>query len=166
MNLIYITALKYLAPVVLIAGILWAAHDHGVKSERARWEAKAYQATITAHETAAKFTSGVLVAHSETEQNAQTKIDQHNDSVVIADNSSDRLRDEIDTYIKRSENSSAAFAEYRKATEARLRVLAHMHDLSDQLAGIYAEQADASRIAGDACVAAYESLKTEIESNL
>jgi hypothetical protein len=160
----YLTALKYLAPVVLISGILWAAHDHGVKSERARWEAKAYQATITAHETASKFTSGVLSAHQETEQNAQTKIDSHNDSTVIAGNASDRLRDEIDTYIQRSADSSAAFAEYRKATEARLRVLAHMHDLSDRLAGIYAEQADKSRIAGDSCVAAYESLKIEIES--
>lgn len=164
MNLMYLTALKYLAPVVLIAAGLLAVHDHGVKSERARWEARAYQATIQAHETAAKFTSGVLVAHQETEKNAQTKIDQHNDSVVIADNTSDRLRDEIDTYIKRSEDNRATFAEYRAATEKRLRVLANMHNLSDRLAGIYAEQADASRIAGDACVASYESLKLEIES--
>lgn len=166
MNLIYLTALKYLAPVVLIAGILWAAHDHGVRSERARWEARAYQATIQAHETAAKFTSGVLAAHSETEKNAQTKIDQHNDSVVVADNTSDRLRDEIESYIKQSAYNRATFAEYRAATEKRIRVLADMHNLSDRLAGIYAQQADASRIAGDACVSAYESLKSEIESGL
>lgn len=166
LQMIYITALKYLTPVVLIAGYTWFVADYAADAERARWETRAYQATIAAHETASKFTSGVLSAHQEAEQNAQIKIDKHNDNAVIAGNTSDRLRDEINTYIKRSENSSAAFAEYRAATEARLRVLAHMHDLSDKLAGIYAEQADKSRIAGDTCAAAYESLKLEIESNL
>lgn len=156
----YLTALKYLAPVVLIAAGLWAVHDHGVKSERERWETKAYQATIQSHEAASKFTAGVLTAHKETEEDAQTKIDQLQSSVAVAATAADIVRDELETFIQRAANDSARFANDRKAAEARYRVLADMYRESDRLAGIYAKEADQNRIAVQACERAYNDLKS------
>ena len=154
----YLTVIKYLAPVVLIAGYTWAVHNHGVNTERERWETKAYQATIKAHEAASKFTAGVLTAHKETEGDAQNKIDQLQSSAAFAATAADIVRDELEAFIRRAANDSARFANDRKAAEARYRVLADMYRESDRLAGIYAKEADRNRIAGDACEKAYSDL--------
>lgn len=157
----YITALKYLAPVVLIAAGVWAVHDHGVKTERKRWETKAYQATIQSHEAASKFTAGVLTAHKETEEDAQTKIDQL-DSVV---DSSISLREQLDTLQKRHSDDRARSAEYSKTAKNTIRVLAKLLSEADRLAGVYAENADRNRIAGHACERAYKDLKSLLTEN-
>jgi hypothetical protein len=151
----YITAIKYLAPVVLIAGYTWAVHNHGVNGERERWETKAYQATIKAHEAASKFTAGVLSDHKETEQDAQTKIDQL-DNVV--DNSIG-LREQLDALQKRHSADRARSADYSKTAQNTIRVLARLLHESEHLAGVYAENADRNRIAGIACEKAYSDLK-------
>ena len=156
----YLTVVKYLAPVVLIAGYTWAVHNHGVKSERARWETKAYQATIQSHEASSKFTAGVLTAHKETEDDAQNKIDQLQSSVAVAATAADIVRDELEAFIQRSADDSARFANDRKAAEARYRVLANMYRESDRLAGVYAKEADQNRIAGHACERSYSDLKS------
>lgn len=152
----YLTALKYLAPVFLIAAGVWAVHDHGVKLERARWETKAYQATIKSHEAASKFTSGVLTAHKETEEDAQSKIDQL-DSVV---DSSISLREQLDTLQKRHSADRARSAEYSKTAQNTIRVLAKLLNEADRLAGVYSENADRNRIAGHACERAYNDLRS------
>ncbi len=151
----YLTVVKYLAPVVLAGAAIWAVHDHGVKSERARWETKAYQATIKSYESASKFTSGVLTAHKETEQDAQTKIDQL-DNVI--DNSIG-LRDQLDAMQKRHAADLARSAEYSKTAQNTIRVLAKLLSEADRLAGVYAENADRNRIAGQSCERAYNDLK-------
>ena len=156
----YLTAVKYLAPVVFIAAAAWVVHDHGVKTERARWETKSYQAAIKSHEAARKFTAGVLTAHKETEDDAQSKIDQLQSSVAVAATAADIVRDELEAFIQRAANDSARFANDRKAAEARYRVLANMYRESDRLAGIYAKEADQNRIAGQACERAYSDLKS------
>ena len=157
----YITVVKYLAPVVLIAGYTWAVHNHGVKSERARWETKAYQAAIQSHEAASKFTAGVLTAHKETEDDAQTKIDNL-DSVV--DNSIS-LREQLDTLQKRHSADRARSAEYSKTAQNTIRVLAKLLSEADRLAGVYAENADRNRIAGHACERAYNDLRSLLIEN-
>ena len=154
----YITAIKYLAPVVLIAGYTWAVHNHGVNGERERWETKAYQATIKAHEAASKFTAGVLSDHKETEQDAQTKIDQL-DNVV--DNSIG-LREQLDALQKRHSADRARSADYSKTAQNTIRVLARLLHESEHLAGVYAENADRNRIAGKACEKSYGDLKKAV----
>ena len=158
----YITAIKYLAPVVLIAGYTWAVHNHGVNGERERWETKAYQATIKAHEAASKFTAGVLSDHKETEQDAQTKIDQL-DNVV--DNSIG-LREQLDALQKRHSADRARSADYSKTAQNTIRVLARLLHESEHLAGVYAENADRNRIAGLACEKAYSDLKKAVIQQL
>lgn len=156
----YLTVLKYLAPVVIVFGVLYAAYDYGVDTERERWETKAYQATIQSHEAASKFTAGVLSDHKETETDAQTKIDQLQSNVVVANTAADIVRDELEAFVQRAADDSARFANDRKAAEARYRVLANLYRESDRLAAIYAKEADQSRIAGLACEKAYSDLKS------
>lgn len=151
----YLTLIKWLAPVVIVAAYTWAVHSQAVKSERERWETKAYQATIQSHEAAAKFTSGVLTAHNETEQYAQNEIDQL-DHVV---NNSIGLREQLDALQKRHSADRARSAEYSKTAQNTIRVLSRLLNESEHLAGIYAENADRNRIAGRACEKAYSDLK-------
>lgn len=154
----YLNVIKYLAPVVLISAYTWAVHSHGVDAERKRWESKAYQATIRSYEAAAKFTAGVLTAHKETEEDAQNKIDQL-DSVV--DNSVG-LREQLDALQKRHSAESARAADYSKTAQNTIRVLARLLNESEHLAGIYAENADRNRIAGNACEKAYTDLQNRV----
>ncbi len=150
----YIALIKYIAPVVALAAYTFAVHNHGAKSERERWENKAYQATIQSHEAAAKFTAGVLTAHKETEQDAQTKIDNL-DRVI---DNSPGLRDQLDALQKRHAADRARSAEYSKTAQNTIRVLAKLLSEADHLAGVYAENADRNRIAGQACERAYSDL--------
>lgn len=158
----YLTVIKYLAPVVLIGLILYWAYDKGVDAERERWETKAYQATIQAHEAASKFTAGVLTDHKETEQDAQTKIDQL-DNVV--DNSIG-LREQLEALQKRHSADRARSADYSKTAQNTIRVLSRLLNESEHLAGVYAENADRNRIAGHACEKAYSDLKKALNPQL
>lgn len=142
----------------LVAYAFKYTYDSGVNSERDRWEKKAYQATITAHEVARKFTAGVLSDHQETQEDGNTKIDQLQNNVAAANTAADIVRDELEAFIQRSADDSARFASDRKAAEARYRVLADMYRESDRLAGIYAKEADERKIAGDACQKSYGDL--------
>lgn len=154
----YLNVIRYLAPVVIVFGVVYLSYDYGVDTERDRWEAKAYQATIKAHESASKFTAGVLSDHKETEQDAQTKIDKL-DSVV--DNSVG-LREQLDSLQKRHSADRARSAEYSKTAQNTIRVLARLLDESEHLAGVYAENADRNRIAGHACEKAYTDLQNRV----
>ncbi len=154
----YFTLIKLAAPVVLIAGYTWLVHSHAVNGERARWETKAYQATIQAQEAASKFTAGVLTAHKENEADAQNQIDQL-DHVV---NNSIGLREQLDALQKRHSADRARSAEYSKTAQNTIRVLSRLLNESEHLAGIYAENADRNRIAGRACEKAYSDLKNSI----
>lgn len=158
----YITAIKYLSPVVIIGGILYAAYDYGVGNERKRWETKAYDAVISAHEIAGKFTAGLLSDNKETENDAQIKIEQLQSDLAAADSAADSLREQARLYAKRAADSSRAAANC-KATESAIGVLADLHAESDRLAGVYAKHADESRIAGLACEKAYDDIKKRIE---
>lgn len=154
----YVTVIKWLAPVALVATYTWAVHSHGVKSERERWETKAYQAAIQSHEAASKFTAGVLNSHKETEQDAQNKIDQL-DRVI---DNSPGLREQLDALQKRHADDRARSAEYSKTAQNTIRVLSKLLSESDHLAGVYAENADRNRIAGEACERAYSDLKNNL----
>ena len=143
----YITAIKYLSPVVIISGILYAAYDYGVGNERKRWEAKAYDAVISAHEIAGKFTAELLSDNKETENDAQIKIDQLDN---IVDNSIG-LREQLDALQKRHSADRARSADYSKTAQNTIRVLGRLLKESDHLAGVYAENSDRNRIAGLAC---------------
>lgn len=158
----YITAIKYLAPVVIVFGVLYAAYDYGVDTERKRWETKAYQATIKAHEAASKFTAGVLTDHKETEQDAQIKTDNL-DNVI---DSSISLREQLDALQKRHSADRARSADYSKTAQKTIRVLARLLHESEHLAGVYAENADRNRIAGLACEKAYSDLKKAVIQQL
>jgi hypothetical protein len=151
----YLTLIKYIAPVVIVVGGLYTVYLTGVHNERERWETKAYQATIQSNEAASKFTAGVLTAHKETDDDAQVKIDQL-DRVI--DNSIG-LRDQLDALQKRHADDRARTAEHSKTAQNTIRVLSRLLNESDRLAGVYAENADRNRIAGDACVKAYKDLK-------
>jgi hypothetical protein len=159
----YISLIKYIAPVALVFGALYAAYDKGVDTERDRWETKAYQATIKAHEAASKFTAGVLTDHKETQDDAQIKIDQLQNELAAAATAYDSLHDSAKAYAKRAADSSRAAANC-KAAEKALGVLADLHAESDRLAGIYAKEADDNRLRLESCNGFYNSLKARIES--
>ena len=157
----YLAVLKYLAPVVLFAAYTWGAVSYGVNQEKIRWENEAFKAVISAHETAGKFTAGLLSDNKETENDAQIKIDKLQSDLAAADSAADSLREQARLYAKRAADSSRAAANC-KATEVALGVLADMHAESDHLAGVYAKQADESRIAGLACEASYADFKNRL----
>jgi hypothetical protein len=119
---------------------------------------KQHKVTIAAHSVAWRFTDGVMASQQEIVKNAETKTDNHAGNVVAADDVSNRLRDQLEAYIAESADDRAGFAEYRKTAEARIRMLAILHGESDRRAGIYADQADKNKIAGDACESAYTDL--------
>lgn len=148
----------HLLVIGLVAYAFKYTYDSGVDSERDRWEKEAYQSAKIAHEIANTFTSGVLTDHKETETDAQTKIDQLQGNVALANTAADIVRDELEAFIQRSADDSARFANDRKSAEARYRVLADLYRESDRLAGIYAKEADQRKIAGEACERSYDSL--------
>jgi len=119
---------------------------------------KQQKAEIAAHSVAWRFTDGVMSSQRETVKNAEVKTDLHAGSVAAADDAAHRLRDQLETYIRESADDRAGFAEYRKAAEAKHRVLADMYREADRRAGIYADQSDKNKIAGDACESAYYEL--------
>lgn len=148
----------HLLAIGLVGYAFKYTYDSGVYSERDRWEKKAYQSLIAAHEAANTFTAGVLSDHQETQEDGQTKIDQLQNNVAVANTAADIVRDELETFIQRSADDSARFASDRKTAEARYRVLADLYRESDRLAGIYAKEADQRKIAGDACQKSYGDL--------
>lgn len=154
----YLNVIKYLAPVVVVFGALYVTYDYGVDTERKRWKTRAYEATIKAHESASKFTAGVLSDHRETETDAQTKIDQL-DNVV---GNSIGLREQLDALQKRHSDDRARSASYSKTAQNTIRVLGRLLNESDHLAGVYAENADRNRIAGQACEKAYIDLQGRV----
>jgi len=157
----YLTVIKYLAPVVIVFGVLYATYDYGVDTERERWETKAYQATIKSHEAASKFTAGVLTDHKETQDNAQTQIDLLKTQLAAADFAYDSLHDSAKAYTKRAADSSRAAANC-KATESALGVFTVMLEKSDYRAGVYAKEADDNRIRLEACNRFYDDLRNRI----
>jgi hypothetical protein len=156
----YLNVIKYFAPVVVVFGVVYLSYDYGVDTERKRWKTRAYEATIKAHESASKFTAGVLFDHKETATDAQTKIDQL-DNVV--DNSIG-LREQLDALQKRHSDDRARSASYSKTAQNTIRVLSRLLNESDHLAGVYAENADRNRIAGQACERAYNDLAARISA--
>lgn len=150
----YVTAIKYLAPVVLFSVYTWAAVSYGVKQEKTRWENEAYKAVISAHETAGKFTAGLFIENKETEEDAQTKIDNLDNFI----DSSIGLREQLEDLQKRHSADRARSAEYSKTAQNTIRVLSRLLHESDTMAGVYAENADRNRIAGLACERSHGAL--------
>lgn len=153
--------------IIAVLGISLCASLYGLywqvqQSGKLKGEISQQKATVEAQRVSFKFTDGVMSSQKEIVENAQNQSDQHNVNSSAADDSADRLRDQIDTYIRQSADDRAGFAEYRKTTEAKLRVLADMHRESDRLAGVYAYQADKNRIAGETCQRSYDSLVENI----
>lgn len=158
----YVTVLKYLLPVFLFVGYTLAIFDYAIDAERERWESKAYQSVISAHESASKFTAGVLSDQKEAQDDGQSQIDLLKTQLAAADAAYDSLHDSAKAYAKRAADSSRAAANC-KATEEANRVLGSMLKESDRLAGIYARHADENRIAGLACEKSYADLKKRLE---
>ena len=156
----YITAIKYLSPVVLFAAYTWGAVSYGVNQEKIRWENEAYKAVISAHEIAGKFTAGLLSDNKETENDAIAKNDELDDTVRNAIS----LREQLDVLQKRHSDDRARSAEYSKTAQNTIRVLSRLLKESDGLAGVYAENADRNRIAGIACEKYAGDLKAAIEA--
>lgn len=157
--------LKYWKPIagaLFVSLLLYKVYDHGVDTERSRWESKAYQSVIGEHEAAGKFTAGILIDHKETQDNGQIQIDLLKTQLAAADVAYDSLHDSAKAYAKRAADSSRAAANC-KATESALGVLADMRNESDRLAGIYAKEADDNRIRLEACGKSYADLKKWIE---
>ena len=111
---------------------------------------KQKKSAIAAHNVAWRFTDGVMAAHKKVEDDAKTKLDSHDVDSANADDAAARMRDQLARLNRQSANDRTGFAEYRKTAEARIGMLAFMLKESDRRAGIYADQADRSRIAGDA----------------
>ena len=99
--------------------------------------------------------------NKETENDAQIKIEQLQNDLVAADSTADSLREQARSYAKRAADSSRAAANC-KATEAAIGMFADMHAESDRLAGVYAKQAEANRIAGLACEKYAKDLRSRL----
>jgi len=156
--MIYLTVLKYLAPVVLFVAYTVAVYQFASGGEKQKCDNQSYQSVIGAHEAASKFTAGILTDNQETQDDGQIQIELLKTQLAAADFAYDSLHDSVKAHAKRAADSSRAAANC-KATEAANRVFADMLQQSDQRAGVYAKHADESRIAGLACEKAADDLK-------
>lgn len=126
-------------------------HSKGYKQAQTEHAAAVAQAEIKARRIERELTEKMEVLDRETQQ----KLEQ----VAIAERSAadERVRSAAEEYAARYRRASAlatATAE-RQAADTAIRMFAELLSQTDDMAGIYAAEADRRRIAGLACEAAY-----------
>jgi hypothetical protein len=149
-----ITGLAAIAALLVMFG-LYTAHQREVGAATVREEvaqAAAAQAASAASETARR-----LIATQETVHVAQTQLAAASAAAGAAERERTALRVQLAAIRARSMPGHPASAPPSPADDP-IGVLATVLGDADDFAGRVAAEADANRIAGDACVRAYDSL--------
>lgn len=144
------------AGAVLIALVLAAGYGyrHGVQRERARTEARIQAAEANARAiTAQRFKT--LQEASDAEFLARQSAQR---DAAVARAAADSLRQRAADFAAGSLPGDASAAPGCAAADARAGVLADLLGRAAARADELAEQADSARLAGQLCVAAYDSL--------
>jgi hypothetical protein len=151
---------KLIAYVVLLLaciGGLWlfVHHERQIGAERVTAEvakATAAKAAEDERETVRRVQAQAEIAHDATVQ-----ADAARAGAAAADRAAASLRVQLNAFVA---NARAAHPAPTAASEAGdpIGVLATLLGSADDFAGRVAAEADANRIAGDACVRAYDSL--------
>lgn len=138
---------------VVIGGVFWLEH-RGAESARAEAaEARATQAAADAGKYQQRVDDQAKVAHDATVQ-----ADASRAAADAANRALAAERMQRDAYVRAHRGNSAP-AGASAPTDDPIGVLATLLGSADDFAGRVAAEADANRIAGDACVRAYEALK-------
>lgn len=136
----------------------WATNNH--------WSAKydkrsvEYAEATTRAEQAARATESMWRSRSDAiRDSTQQEIQRLSANVARSDRAADGLREQVERLASRPAKCPAT-PDGSPAIDPDKGVLAELYGVFDELAGKYAKEADGSRIAGEACEAAADSLIT------
>jgi hypothetical protein len=170
MKPIWLRILPDIAVVLLVAGALFGAYQHGATVTDAKWQTEwnardARDAQAKADNEAAERTKEQAYQQSinKAVQDGQRIIDQATADAAAARNSADSLRGAADKLANRLAASEASghscTAAASKAAARAAAVLADVFKRADQRAGELAEVADQARARGVTCEMAYDGLQ-------
>jgi hypothetical protein len=155
-------ALKWLAGaaglLALLGMVLWVVHDlEAIGAAKARAAADA--ATVAQQKEDASISARRVQNLSEIAHVATVQADAARVAAATAVRSRDALRVQLDAYVRdHSRPADPAASAAGQADGVALAVLAKLFREADDFAGEVAADADASRVAGSACEAAYGQL--------
>lgn len=113
-------------------------------------------------EAARKWLQGVVDDQGKIANDAQTKLDAAGVALSAANAASDGLRGRVAALLAAARGRATTPANSAAAGDP-LGVLADVLDRADQRAGVLADYADRSRIAGLACEASYQALTNALQ---
>lgn len=132
-------------------------HSKGYKLAQTEHAAAVAQAESKARKIERELTEKMEVLDRETQQ----KLEQ----VAIAERSAadERVRSAAEEYAARYRRAAslATAAAERQAADTAIRMFAELLSQTDELAGVYAAEADRRRLAGLACEAAYANAQMQ-----
>lgn len=155
-------ALRWLAGaaglLALLGMVLWVVHDlEATGAAKARAAADA--ATVAQQKEDASLSAKRVQNLSEIANDAQLRADAARSAAASAARSRDALRVQLDAYVREhARPADPAASAAGQANSVALGVLAKLFREADDFAGEVAADADASRVAGSACEAAYGQL--------
>jgi len=147
---LYITVIKYLAPVVLVVGYTWFIDDRATTQERSRWEMKIAGAELLHKNQIIETERKWAVNLSEVDNRGISQINQLENDVAIVASERDRLQQLYANTAKRCAKNPATSSGSQAAAEKpdlHSELYAESLKRNEELA----EEAEGYRIAGEAC---------------
>jgi hypothetical protein len=162
-------ALRWLAGaaglLAILGMVLWVVHDleaaGAAKEHAARLEDQAATAAavVAQQKEDATISARRVQNLSEIAHDATVQADRARAAAATADRSRDALRVQLDAFVREhARPADPAASAAGQADGVALGVLAKLFREADDFAGEVAADADASRVAGSACEAAYGQL--------
>lgn len=151
------------AAIILVAVALWAAYSRGVSTERYRWEnvqAKEAQARAAQQKANDDETVRRLTTQKEIAENAIRERDAARDDAVTAGAAGERLRAQVRNLTLSLASRDPGATGSSEAANATIDLLADVQRRSDEAADAIARYADEAAVAGRACEASYEALRS------
>lgn len=156
--MVRVSPLWYLCIFVAFAAWVPVSYFRGellaVRAEYAEYVAEAERASATAQTEARQAEQEWRAKIDEVQNNAKIQLAALGAALTRSDAASNQLREQLHAISERHAGDSPA-ADGSEATPADSGMLADMLGQLDELAGKFAEAADRSRIAGEACETAF-----------
>jgi hypothetical protein len=154
-------ALRWLAGaaglLALLGMVLWVVHDlEATGAAKARAAADA--ATVAQQKEDASLSAKRVQNLSEIANDAQLRADAARSAAAAAARSRDALRVQLNTFVAHARAADPPASAASQAVDPAVSVLAKLFLEARDFAGEVAADADASRVAGSACEAAYGQL--------
>jgi hypothetical protein len=147
------------ALAAITAGVMWFAHaqrEIGRAEVRAEWNAE----KLAQAEAGAKETQRRLERQGDAQREQAQELARYQRAAADAAAARDGMRqlvDDLEAVVRRG-GSVTATADERQAGAAATGMLADVSRGADEMAEIYAREADQSRFAGQLCERSYEAL--------